>query len=81
MMYDRAITHPAVAAIDEQRYRTAEPAREARAARPDDSRLARALIAVGKMAPASGLLPWLPVVARAQDAADRPGLARPRTIR
>ena len=78
-MYDSAITHLAAAAIDEQRYRDDELERQARAARPDDGRLARALIAVGKMAPASGLLPWLPAVARADNAADRARIARTRT--
>ena len=80
-MYPSAITHLAAAAIDEQRYRGAELERQARAARPDDSRLARALIAVGKMAPASGLVPWLPAVARAEDASNPAGRARARTIR
>jgi hypothetical protein len=80
-MYASAITHLAAAAIDEQRYREAELARQARAARRDDSRLTRALIAVGRTVPASGLLPWLPAVGRAQDASDRASLARTRAIR
>ena len=80
-MHPSAITHPAAAVIDEQRYRDDELERQVRAARPEDGRLARALIAVGKMAPASGLLPWLPDVARAQDAATRARPPRTRTIR
>lgn len=80
-MYENAITHLAAAAIDERSYREAEPTRQDRAARTDDSRLARALLAVGRMAPASGFLPWLPTVARAQDAAPHAHLARRRTIR
>ena len=79
-MYPSATTLGA-AAIDEQSYRDAELERHAGAARPDDSRLARALIAVGKMTPASSLLPWLPAVARADNAAARARLARTRTMR
>lgn len=80
-MHPSAITHLAAAAIDEQRYREGELARQARAARPDDSGLARALIAMGKMAPASGLLPWLPAVALVKDARNRAGHPRTRTTR
>jgi hypothetical protein len=58
-MYPTAITQQAVAAIEEHRDREAEPARQARAVRPEHGRLTRALIAIGKAVPAASLAPWL----------------------
>ena len=58
-MSPSAITHLVAATIDERRFREAELARAARAVRPDQGRLTRGLVAIGKALPSRSLAPWL----------------------
>ena len=58
-LYPSAITHLVAAQIEEQRYRDAELARQARAVRSEHGRVTRALIAIGKAMPSGSLAPWL----------------------
>jgi hypothetical protein len=58
-MYPTAITQQAIATVAEHREREAEAARHAPGVRPDDGRVTRALITIGKSVPAASLAPWL----------------------
>jgi hypothetical protein len=58
-MYPTAITQQAIAAVAERREREAGAARNASGGRVEHGRLTRALIAIGKAAPAATLAPWL----------------------
>jgi hypothetical protein len=61
-MYPSAVTHLVATTIDEQRYRDAELARQARAARDDDPHVQRRLVALAKAIPAVMLARWLPTI-------------------
>lgn len=58
-MYPAAITHQAVAAIEQHRDRQAESGRQARTLPHGHGRLTRALIAIARAVPTASVAPWL----------------------